>query len=257
MALRNRVFQEVRGLSYPVVVADGGDFAPAPTDSHRVEVAQFLLDGLSAMHYDAIAVGELDLAMGPAYLEQAARRLPLVGGNVHFGPALAESLPAVRWVEAKGKKVAIIGVLDPVLYFESPGAFSMTDSLMVGDATLALRNAMAEIGDKADVVVAVIHAERTRALELLHSLSDLPRAPDVAVIGHEPMGPRAEEKFDRTFVLQPGPRSHEISLFTLTYAGSDSLVRTNLQVYRLSNLPAGDPTLDAMTKAFEAKHGLE
>ena len=251
------MFQEVRALPYSVVVTDGGDFAPAQTDSHKVDVAQFLLEGLGAMHYDAIAVGEMDLAMGPTYLRQAAQRLPLVGANVRFGPSLAESLTAIRWADVKGKKVAITAVLDPILYFESPGAFSMTDSLLVGDATAALRNAMVQIGDKADVVVAIIHAERTRALELIRSLSDLPRTPDVAVSGHDPMGPRAEEKVDRTFVLQPGPRSKEISLFTLTYADTGSVVRTNLQVYRLSNLPAGDPTLDAMTKAFQAKHGMQ
>ena len=243
-------------MPYPVVVTDGGDFAPAQTDSHRVEIAQFLLEGMGAMHYDAIAVGEMDLAQGPAYLHQAAGRLPLVGANVRFGPGLAESLAAVRWADVKGKKVAITAVLDPILYFESPGAFAMTDSLMVMDATAALRNALVGIGTKADVIVAIIHAERTRALEILRSVSDLPRTPDIVVIGHEPMGPRAEEKVDRTFVLQPGPRSREISLFTLTYADT-SVIRTNLQVYRLANLSAGDPTLDAMTKAFQAKHGLQ
>jgi 2',3'-cyclic-nucleotide 2'-phosphodiesterase (5'-nucleotidase family) len=256
LALRNRVFQDVRGLPYSVVVTDGGDFAPAATDSHRVEIAQFLIEGMAAMHYDAIGVGEMDLAMGPAYLHQASGRLPLVGANVRFGPALAESLPAIRWAEAKGKTVAITAVLDPVLYFESPDVFSMTDSLMVGDATAALRQALIEIGNKADVIVAIVHADRVRALEILHGLADLPRTPDVAVIGHEPLGPRAEEKVDRTFVLQPGPRSQEISLFTLTYADT-SVTRANLQVFRLSSLPAGDPTLDAMTKIFQAKHGLQ
>jgi 2',3'-cyclic-nucleotide 2'-phosphodiesterase (5'-nucleotidase family) len=257
LALRNRVFQVVRELPYSVVVVDGGDFEPARKDSHRVEIAQFLLEGMGAMHYDAIGVGEMDLAMGPAYLHEALGRLPLVGANVRFGPALAESLPAVRWVEVKGKRVAITAVLDPVLYFESPGAFSMTDSLMVGDATQGLRNAMAQIGDTADVVVALIHADRMRAIEILRELSDLPRAPDVAVIGHQPLGPRAEEKVDRTFVLQPGPRSQEISLFTLSYGDSATVVRTSLQVYRLATLPGGDPTLDAMTRTFLAKHGLQ
>ena len=251
------MFQEARALPYSVVVTDGGDFAPTQTDSHKVEVAQFLLEGMGTMQYDAIAVGEMDLAMGPAYLHQAAQRLPLVGANVRFGASLAESLTAIRWVTVKGKRVAITAVLDPILYFESPGAFSMTDSLMVGDATSALRSAMGAIGNKADVVVAIIHAERTRALELIRALSDLPRAPDVAIIGHEPMGPRAEEKVDRTFIVQPGPRSKDVSLFTLTYADTGSVMRTNLQVYRLSNLAAGEPTLDAMTKAFQAKHGMQ
>ena len=121
-----------------------------------------------------------------AALHLAAARLPLVGANVRFGASLAESLTAIRWAEVKGKKIAITAVLDPILYFESPGAFSMTDSLMVGDATSALRGAMAQIGDKADVVVAIIHAERTRALEILRALSDLPRTPDVAVIANVP-----------------------------------------------------------------------
>ena len=250
------MFQEVRALPYSVVVTDGGDFVPAQTDSHRVEIARFLLEAMAAMHYDAIGVGEMDLGFGPAYLREAARRLPLVGANVRFGPALAESLPAIRWAQVKGKRVAITAVLDPVLYFESPDAFSMTDSLMVGDATAALRQALTEIGTKADVIVAIIHADRTRALEILHGLADVSRTPDVAVIGHEPMGPRAEEKVDRTFVLQPGPRSQEISLFTLTYADT-SVIRANLQVYRLSSLPGGDPALDAMTKDFQARHGLQ
>ena len=250
------MFQEVRALPYSVVVTDGGDFAPAQADSHKVDIAQFLLEGMNAMHYDAIGVGEMDLAMGPHYLHQAAAKLPLVGANVRFGPALAESLPAVRWAEVKGKKVAITAVLDPILYFESPGAFAMTESLMVGDATTGLKKAMHEIGTKGDFVVAIVHADRQRALELIRNLSDEPRAPDVVVVGHEPMGPRAEEKVDRTFVLQPGPRSQEISLFTLTYADT-SVLRTNLQVYRLSALPAGEPTLDAMTKAFQAKHGMQ
>lgn len=250
------MFQEVRALPYAVVCTDGGDFAPAQTDSHKVDIAEFLLEGLNAMHYDAIGVGEMDLAMGPAYLHRAVATLPLVGANVRFGPALAESLPPFRWAEVKGKKVAIIGVIDPILYFESPGAFVMTDSLMVGDATAALKDALRQIGTKADVVVALIHADRTRALELIRSLSDEPRAPDVVVVGHEPMGPRAEEKVDRSFVLQPGPRSQEISLFTMTYADT-SVLRTNLQVYRLSALTAGEPMLDAMTKAFQAKHGMQ
>jgi 2',3'-cyclic-nucleotide 2'-phosphodiesterase (5'-nucleotidase family) len=222
-----------------------------------VEIAQFLLEGMAAMHYDAIEVGELDLALGPAYLHAAALRLPLVGANVRFGPSLAESLPAVRWVNAKGKRIAVTGVMDPILYYETPGAFAMTESLLVGDAGQGLRKALAEIGDQADMVVVLIHADRPRAIELIQGLADLPRAPDVAVIGHEPLGPRAEEKVGGTFMLQPGPRSQEVSLFTLTYADSGTVIRTGLQVYRLSTLPGGDPTVDAMTKAFQAKHGMQ
>ncbi|HET9232523.1 MAG TPA: hypothetical protein VFP10_00080 [Candidatus Eisenbacteria bacterium] len=251
------MFHDLRELAYGVVIADAGDFAPAPQDSHRAEIAAFLLEGMAAMRYDAVGVGELDLALGPAYLHDAARRLPLVGANVRFGPALAESLPAVRWVEKNGKKVAVIGVIDPILYFESEGAFEMAESLMVGDAVLALRGAMTQIGEAGDAVVVLIHADRARAIEILNGIGDLPRAPDIAVVGHEPMGPRAEEKVDRTFVMQPGPRSREVSLFTLTYADSGAVLRAGLQVHRLGNLSGGDPEIDAMTKAFQAKHGIK
>jgi len=247
------VFQQIQDLNYPVVIADGGDFVPAPADSHRTEIAEFLLNGLGAMTYDAIGVGELDLSLGADYLRRASQKLPLVGANVHFGAGLADSLQAVRWVERKGRRIAIIGVIDPILYYESPGALEHTDSLFVGDARLAIQNTLKGLHEKPDVTLLLIHAERKRVEEILEGIEGF----DVVVVGHDPLGPKGEFKIGNAYLVLPGPNSREVSLFTLTRNDAGADLWTDLRVFMLSKYTQGDPKLEKMTNAFMAQHGMK
>jgi 2',3'-cyclic-nucleotide 2'-phosphodiesterase (5'-nucleotidase family) len=247
------VFQEIQDLDYPVVIADGGDFVPAAGDTHRTEIAEFLLEGLGAMAYDAIGVGELDLSLGPDYLRRASQKLPLVGANVHFGAGLAESLEAVRWVERKGRRIATIGVIDPILYYESPGALEHTDSLFVSDARMAIQNTLKGLKEKPDITVLLIHAERKRTEEILEGIDGL----DIVVVGHDPLGPKGEFKIGNAFLVLPGPHSREVSLFTLTRSDAGSDLLTDLRVFMLSKYTKGDPKLEKMTNTFMAQHGMK
>ena len=247
------MFHDIQDLNYSIAIADGGDFVPAEGDSHRAEIANFLLESMGEMEYDAIGVGEMDLAMGPAYLREAAQKLPLLGANVRFGPGLSESLLAVRWVERKGHTWAIIGIIDPMLHYETPGALDMTDSLLVSDARIAIQNALAGLNRKPDMTVLLLHAEQPRAHEIMEGITGI----DMVVVGHEPMGPKAELKMGDAFLVLPGPRSREVSLFTLTESPSGQPLTTDLRVFRLANLTKGDPKLEKMTRTFMAQHGLK
>ena len=247
------MFQDIEDLNYPVVIADGGDFVPAPGDSHRAAIAEFLLNGLGAMTYDAIGVGELDLSLGVDYLRRASQKLPLVGANVHFGPGLAESLQAVRWVERKGRRIATLGVIDPILYYESPGALEHTDSLFVGDARMAIQNTLKSFKEKPDITVLLIHAERKRAEEILEGVEGI----DIVVVGHDPLGPKGEFKIGNAFLVLPGPHSREVSLFTLTRSDAGADLLTDLRVFMLSKYTKGDPKLEKMTNAFMAQQGMK
>jgi 2',3'-cyclic-nucleotide 2'-phosphodiesterase (5'-nucleotidase family) len=247
------VFHEIQDLKYPVVVADGGDFVPALGDTHRAEIAEFLLNGMGAMAYDAIGVGELDLSMGPDYLRRAAKKLPLLGANVRFGPGLAESLQAVRWVERKGRRIATLAVIDPILYYESPGALDRTDSVFVGDARLAIQATLQGLELKPDLTVLLIHAERKRAEEILEGMTGI----DVVVIGHDPLGPQGQFKIGDAYLVLPGPHSREVSLFTLTRTDAGYPLFTDLRVFMLSKYTQGDPKIEQMTDAFMAQHGLK
>lgn len=247
------MFREVHQLPYGVVTADAGDFAPAPGDSHRAEIAAFLLESMPLMELDAVGVGEIELGLGPSYLREAARRLPLVGANIRFGPGLAESLPAVRWVDAKGRRVAVTAYVEPLLYYEQPGAFESADSMFVSDPRLALESVLAAVRGKADLVVLIAHARHEHLVDLLPGLQGV----DVVVEGHNPKGPLAESKVGDAFLLQPGPDAREVSLFTLTMGAQGTAEQTVLRIYRLAALAKGDPVLEAMEKDFKVSHGLK
>jgi 2',3'-cyclic-nucleotide 2'-phosphodiesterase (5'-nucleotidase family) len=246
------VFREVHELPYGVVTADAGDFLPAPGDSYRAEIAAFLLESMPLMQLDVVGVGEIDLNFGPGFLREAARRLPMVGANVRFGPALAESLPAVRWLDAKGRRVAVTAYLDPLLYYEQPGAFDSSDSILVTDPRLALEPVLAAVRGKADIVVLLAHDQHDHLVELVSQLKGV----DIVVEGHDPMGSRAESKVGEAFLVQPDSRAREVALFVLSMGPDRTPVQTGLQVYRLITLTTGDPLLEALEKDFKASHGL-
>lgn len=247
------MFQEVHELPYGVITVDGGDFVPAPGDSYRAEIAAFLLESMPLMEIDVIGVGEIDLDLGPGYLREAVRRLPLVGANVRFGPALAESLPAVRWLDAKGRRVAVTGYLDPLLYYEQPGAFASSDSILVTDPRLALEPVLAAVRGKADIVVLLAHDQHDHMVELVSQLKGV----DIVVEGHDPMGSSAESKVGDAFLVRPDSRAREVALFTLSMGADRTPVQTGLQVFNLMKLTKGDPVLEGLEKNFKASHGIK
>jgi 2',3'-cyclic-nucleotide 2'-phosphodiesterase (5'-nucleotidase family) len=219
-------------------------------DSLREVIAEFLLDGLAAVGYDALGLGELELELGAGYLARAADSLPLVCANLEPHPALGAKIPRFRRIDAGGRWIAVTAYVDPLLYYEWPHAFE-DGSLGLTDPGTALEAVLLEVAG-ADLVVVLAHAPREAIEELIPRLKGI----DVVVQGHEPEGPR-ESSIGKAYFLIPGPRSRDVSLVSLVHDASGEVTRIEPRWWRLSSMDTGDPKLDAMLRAFMNSHGLK
>ncbi len=253
LALRSGVYQRARALDRASVILDGGDFVPAPGDSLVEERAALMIEAMNLMDYDAVGLGEDELMLGPEFLARAAGRLPLVCANVRVPPGLRSRIPPVRWLDRDGRRIAVTGYVDPLLYYTLPGAIDRSpDSLLVTDPIQALTPVMAGLRGKADFVVVLGHGDTDEVEEWLDAV---PGA-TVLVQGHRPPAAHGVSMIDGTYVLRAGPSSRAVAQLELRYQGPDSLTAVDYRLIDLRREQRGDSRLDDMVLAFEKKYGI-
>lgn len=245
--------QEARGLGYPVVVADAGDFVSGPSDTLQAAIADLMSRSLEQIRYDALAVGEMELTLDPGILKEIAGRLPLVAGNIRFSASWGADVPPIRYVDVPGGRVAVTSFLDPVLYYAQPAVFENPGPVsLVEDPVDALTPLIERARREADLVVVLAHADRP---EIEDFLSRAPRV-DVVVQGHAPRGDGALRKLQGAFLVVPWHRARAVSLLSLTRTGEAGLTEDGFRMWFLQTLKEGDGGLEAMVHDFQVAHGL-
>lgn len=252
LSRRNGVFNMARSFRYPVIVLDGGDFIPDPDDPLAAPLRDLMIEAMSDMKYDAVALGELDLLSGPEFLRRAAAALPLVCGNLQIDPGLGVTVPPVRWIDAAGKKVAVTAVLDPLLFYPAPGAFDLYgDDLVLRDMEESLGEVVASVRPKADMVVVLAHA----SLDAIDRLLDAVPGIDVVVQGHDPQLPNPGKKYKGAFLVVPEPHSREVAQLILSFDPPKPLAIETSRVWDLKRTRMEDRRLDELVRAFESRYG--
>ncbi len=193
----------------PALPVDAGDalfhatalgVADEPAAAAR---ARLVLSAMGRMGYAALAVGERDLALGPAWLarEAAAAGVPLLSLNL-AGPDGAHPFPGTRVVEVGGERV---GLLAAAAAGEYPGG------LVASDPVAAVRGAAAALrASGATLVVALLHMPEGEARALVREVPDV----DGAVLAHD--GRRIEAAPEgATLVTAAGERGRGLGILTL------------------------------------------
>lgn len=233
-----------------MLLVDGGDFVPPAGDSLRTDLAAFMIEGMARMAYHAVGPGELELELGPAYLHEAAGRLPLVSANLTENGAPVPGIPRVRTLDLGGYRVAVTGYIDPLLFYEWPGAFQQQE-LAVEDPVESLAAALA--GVEADVTVLLAHAERASIEDVLERVPGV----DVTVQGHKPTGSKGVGRLGDSLFLVPGYRSRDVRLATVRFGENGIPYSAGYRIYRLQAFGNFDPELERMVAAFQEQHGLK
>jgi 2',3'-cyclic-nucleotide 2'-phosphodiesterase (5'-nucleotidase family) len=232
------------------VVADAGDFTPLPSDSEDVSSAETVVRALEMISYDAVAVGEAELLRGPEFLAEASQRLPLVCANVKLAGDLGAHIPGVRVLERDGCRVAVTAYVDPLLYYEWPQALARpADSLLVTDASEALRPILAKARADGLLLVVLAHADQASVAALF---GDLP-CPDVIVVGHDPQETRSATRWKEAIWVEPGARSRGIAQLTFRASPAGPPVVDAFRIHELKQESRWDERVEELVRAGSSR----
>lgn len=163
MARLYTYIQQVRGEEENVVLIDAGDDIQGTimTDdiaNKKPEAEHPVLTAMNLMGYDAMTLGNHEFNWGIATMKQilSQAQFPVLAANVK--DAAGEFVSGAGWtiVERAGVKIAIIGVVTPDVPIWDGEKEGIQDCTFEA-ANVAVKEAIAAIGDAADIIVVSAH----------------------------------------------------------------------------------------------------
>lgn len=205
-----------------VMYVDAGDILQGSVEMYQDHSSQFVKTSLAAKAYnllgcDGVALGNHDLAVDAASSERFFRSagFPVLGANVYF-EEYGDFLPPYTIMEYKGLRVAVIGMITPVVKYSIPS--DRIRGLEVSDIVEAARYWMPVLRNdkKADIVVGLLHSgfdggrmdDEGVYENAVHRLVDEVPGFDVIVFGHDHVArclKLADCNGDSVLVMNPGP----------------------------------------------------
>lgn len=215
VARRAAVVDSLRAIGPPVLLVEAGDFVGGAGEAGE-RIGEVSLRVFEATGYDAIALGEAELALGEGFLEKAAGAGPALLHANWSHPAVGPPQKDGVLIEKGGLRVGLIGLLDPAVLPPADGL----ENLVVEPPAPAAAAAAARLREAgADVIVVVGHADFRTSGRLVEEAG----SPDLWVVGHggkELSRPMARGE---TLLLGPGSGGKLLGRLDLSLQGDESL----------------------------------
>ena len=162
------------------VLVEAGDFAPDVKMAFDDAKLDFQFDVMALIGYDAIGVGDRELAFGLDRLRAASTRskLPLLSANVVDAKTGKPLFAVSRIVKKNGVKVAIFSLLSTKI----PLSGRDSANVKVEDPLTVAQKLVPELRKEADVVVCLAHLGRVDGEDLGAQLPGI----DVIILAHHP-----------------------------------------------------------------------
>jgi hypothetical protein len=212
----------VHGAVFRCTAGDILDFIP--TMSREPQIVELKANGiceaLGLMKYDAIAVGETDLAAGPAFLRQMKEKhsLPFVCANAYQGKGERLFDPYVI-TEKNGVRVAFIGIVSPERHITSQVDNQLTEhKIQIRDPSEELAKILPEVEAKSDAVILLSHT----GIETAEFLAKDIKGVDAIIVGHFPAIENDPRKIGDTIFAMAGSKSDRFGTLQMTLKADGS-----------------------------------
>ena len=228
MARRATLVQQERAAAATVLLLDAGDTLNSDQWPAQQSQGKAVVEAMNLMGYDAMALGEGDLQLGPEVLRQrmADAAFPVLSANVELEGELFAEPYVIK--DVGEHRVAIIGLTGMM---PSP-----VHGFQVGDPLAAAQAVVAELGSQADIIILLVHVGQAMEQRLQQEIEGI----DVIVGGTQPRTPSA--LWDETtgvLILpseqpSPGHAGRLIGLARLDFDGSGRLTSHESQMVSLT-----------------------
>ncbi len=221
--------------------------------------AETILEGISRMHYDAVNLAEGELELGASFLNEKLASYPieLVSANVDIksGQKGAVSVKPYIIKDFGTFRVAVTGIASKVLFHADA---RLDKNVEITEPLSSLKPILAELKDKADVVILLSHFMLKGTQNFL-TYNPLPEL-SVAVAGHGRNLTKNPEKVGDTLIVQNSMGGEYLSVLTLELDNSLKITSHAVENIPLTDEVPEDEFLQkklAQFKATESKAQAE
>ena len=212
---------------------------------------------MNFMGYDAITAGNHEFNWGITNMQTILGRsnAPVLAANVK--DANGELVTGAGWtiVDRAGVKIAIIGVVTPNVPVWDGGKEGIDDCTYEA-ANVAVKNAIAEIGDEADILVVSAHMGLEPEFDTENGsdgaykiLEDCPEI-DVLQLGHYHV--TVNEKIGDTIVVGGRNAAKEVSRVDLTLDADKNIVDAKAEIVTMDGYEPSQEVRDLIQEAHDA-----
>ena len=254
LARRASAIQQLRAQAQgSVLLLDSGNSlytSGKPSATSDPSGGALPVEAMNAMKYDAMALGEMDLAASSEVIRARFGEAAFSILSANVGPA--GSLPNVQPYLLRsidGRRVAIIGVTGPI-----PAARLQTlgINLSVEDALEAVRRTVEEVHSQAEVIILLSNLPRTENLKLAREVAGL----DVVIgaYGGEVVKPQTVEGPEGTVILcAAGAQGKSLGMLLVHFDAQGRVVTFTGQSYSLTPQYANDPEMVQIMAKYNVK----
>jgi len=212
-----------RALRPPILLVDAGDaLQDFRTPLAAVWGAEEMVDWMSAVGYDAMALGNHEMYWGGERLAALAARasFPILSANLVPAPGSASSMQPAVIREVGGVRVLLMGVITGQHL-----PFPDFPSLTYVDPVAALDEVLGKFADTADVdlVVAIGHVSVAEASRIAGAVSGI----DVFVSGHSHEETPEPIRVGETLIVQSGAFARQLGRLRLDVTDGAATVIDN------------------------------
>lgn len=236
----------------PVLLLDSGNslFALKQTNTSDPSQGALPVAAMNAMQYDALALGERDLAADVMVVQERFQEASFGILSANVGPAgVLPNVQPYLLRSLDGHNVAIIGVTTPAAAVRIK---TLGLALTVEDAATALRQTLDEIGGQADVVIVLSNLEQQANEALAAKVPGLDAI--IGVAGGRQMDVRALEGPAGRVVLHASYVQGEyLGFLTVGFDAQGRVAQFSGRVVALDPSYADDPEVAEMMRSHGVK----
>jgi 2',3'-cyclic-nucleotide 2'-phosphodiesterase (5'-nucleotidase family) len=228
------------------VVVDAGNWAPDVRNVAEEPKLAFLLQMMGELGYDAIGVGERELAFGLARFQSMAKssRVPILSSNLVEKMSGKPAFERSVIVKKGGLRVGVFSIYGPKLTLGT----GLADSLRIEDPVATAQEMVAELRKKADAVVLLAHTGRTDGEDLAAQVPGI----DVVILANHPGFVAEGRHVNDAITVASGEQGQNLGITLLTFDGKRVIDRSSTVKILLPEV-AERPDVAAKAKEFQDK----
>lgn len=229
-----------------MLVLDAGDTLFGQMLALQSE-GQVIVEAMNAMGYDAMAVGQMDLAKGVDTLLTRAKaaHFAILSCNLVGAKDQKPIFQPYTILERGGVRFGLIGVTEPEA-LQSPGVREVAQVL---DPVTSVKEYLAEIKAQSDVLIVLSHLGVERDRALAQAVPEI----DLIVGGRSRKLMTAPDIVGNTIITQMGYDGEWLGRLDVTLDAQGQLHDPQTTVIELGPDVADDPELKALVDAYKER----